>query len=130
MKAKQALEKNTAIDTPKNESQQEDNDQSLFIKSGSEFHQLSVQDIKYVESDGNYVTFHTTKRSTLARYKISEVINLLPQHMFTRIHRSFIVAIPHIDIVKKHCVIIDGKEIPISSNYREDFITMIENLQK
>lgn len=128
MKAKRILEKNKEISPKETESNPDKFDQSIFIKSGSEFHQMSVQDIKYVESDGNYVTFHSSDRSTLARYKISEVVNLLPKQLFVRIHRSYIVALKHINIVKKHCVVIDGKEIPISSNYREGFIAMIENM--
>jgi two-component system LytT family response regulator len=102
-------------------------EQTVFIKSGSEFHQLPIQNIKYIESDGNYVSFQTIKRSILARYKISEVKELLPQQFFVRIHRSYIVAIKHIETVKKHCVPIDGNEIPISSNYREGFLTIIDN---
>jgi hypothetical protein len=31
----------------------------------------------------------------------------------------------HIETVKKHCVVIDGSEIPISSNYREYFLDTI-----
>lgn len=100
-------------------------EQTVFIKSGSEFHQVIIKNIKYIESDGNYVTFYTTKRAILARYKISEVVSLLPNQLFKRVHRSYIVGINHITTVKKHCVIIGGKEIPISSNYREDFLAII-----
>lgn len=105
-------------------------DQSIFIKSGSEFHQLSIQNIKYIESDGNYVTFHTVKRPILARYKLSEVLKLLPKEYFKRIHRSYIIALKHLETVKKHAVIIDGNEIPISSNYRESFLSIIHNVSK
>lgn len=104
--------------------------QSVFIKSGSDFHQLSIDNIKYIESDGNYVTFKTVNRSILARYKISEVLELLPKKYFMRIHRSYIIALKHIETVKKHAVIMDGKEIPISSNYREKFLNVIENMSK
>ena len=103
---------------------------TVFIKSGSEFHQVSIKNIMYIESDGNYVTFHTAKRAILARYKISEVVKLLPNQFFIRVHRSYIVALKHIETVKKHCVIIHGKEIPISSNYRDGFLTMITDLSK
>ena len=47
-----------------------------------------------------------------------------------RIHRSYIIALKHIETVKKHAVIIDGKEIPISSNYRAEFLNVIENMSK
>ncbi len=125
MKAKQVLNQNKVAITTSPETSHDLSEQTVFIKSGSEFHQLPIQNIKYIESDGNYVTFQTTKRSILARYKISEVKELLPQKFFIRIHRSYIIAIKHIETVKKHCVVIDGNEIPISSNYREGFLTII-----
>ncbi len=130
MKAKQLLEKNVRIPTTSPEISPDISEQTIFIKSGSEFHQLFIQNIKYIESDGNYVTFYTDKRPILARYKLSEVLELLPKEFFTRIHRSYIVALKHIETVKKHCVIIDDKEIPISSNYREGFFALIDDIGK
>lgn len=130
MKAHQLFEKNSRITTSSTEISSESTEQSIFIKSGSEFHQLFIQNIKYIESDGNYVTFYTDKRPILGRYKISEVLELLPEQFFVRIHRSYIVALKHVETVKKHCVVIDAKEIPISSNYREGFITLIDDLGK
>jgi len=130
MKAQQVLKKNTKITTSSSEISPDISEQTIFIKSGSEFHQLFIQNIKYIESDGNYVTFYTDKRPILARYKLSEVLELLPKEYFTRIHRSFIVALKHIETVKKHCVIINDKEIPISSNYREKFIAIIDTIVK
>lgn len=127
MKAKQRLEKDKRIGTSISEISPDISEQTIFVKSGSEFHQLYIQNIKYIESDGNYVTFYTDKRPVLARYKLSEVLELLPKEFFTRIHRSFIVALKHIETVKKHCVVIDTKEIPISGNYRAGFIDMIDD---
>ena len=130
MKAQQVLKKNTKITTSVSENTPDISEQSIFIKSGSEFHQLFIQNIKYIESDSNYVTFYTDKRPILARYKLSEVLELLPKEYFTRIHRSYIVALKHIETVKKRCVIINDKEIPISSNYREKFIAIIDDIVK
>lgn len=130
MKVKQVLNQNKVGVTTNADESHDVSDQAVFIKGGSDFHQLFIQNIKYVESDGNYVTFHTDKRPILARYKISEVVDLLPQQFFVRIHRSYIVALKHIETVKKHCVIIDGNEIPISRNYREDFLAIIDDISK
>lgn len=128
MKAKEVLNQNRAGVKTSLETSREISEQTVFIKSGSEFHQVPIQNIKYIESDGNYVTFHTTKRSIVARYKISEVKELLPQKFFVRVHRSYIVAIKHIETIKNHCVVIDGIEIPISSNHREGFLTIIDGI--
>jgi len=130
IKAQHILKKNTKVTTSSPEISSDTSEQTIFIKSGSEFHQLFIQNIKYIESDGNYVTFYTDKRPILARYKLSEVLELLPKEYFTRIHRSYIVALKHIETVKKHCVIIQDKEIPISSNYREKFIAIIDDIVK
>ncbi|MEH6511899.1 response regulator transcription factor [Maribacter arcticus] len=129
MKAKQFLEKNISITTSSSKISPDISKQTIFIKSGSEFHQLFVQNIKYIESDGNYVTFYTDKRPILARYKISEVLELLPKEYFTRIHRSYIVALKHLVTIKKHCVVIDNKEIPISSKYKEGFLKVIQDIE-
>ena len=81
MKAKEVLDKKT---TPNTDLPliQSTNQQTVFIKSGQEYHQVALDKIKYIESDGNYVTFVTTTRSILARYKISEVLEMLPQVQF------------------------------------------------
>jgi len=125
IKVKQVLNKNNEAITTSSKTANDSPEQTIFIKSGSEFHQVSIQNIKWIESDGNYVTFHTTKRSILARYKLSEVIDIIPKQQFVRIHRSYIVALKHIETIKKHCVVIDEKEVPISSKYREGFLTML-----
>ncbi|SRR6056297_971066 len=130
MKAEQALKTNKKSTTSSSKLPPDISEQTIFIKSGSEFHQLYIQGIEYVESDGNYVTFHTNKGPVLARYKISEVLEILPKEFFIRIHRSYIVALKHIETVQKHCVIINGKEIPISSNYREVFLAIIHEISK
>ena len=130
IKVKNILNKKNDDIIPSAKTSGDISDQTIFIKSGSEFHQLSIQNIKYIESDGNYVTFNTLKRPILARYKLSEVLELLPKEYFKRIHRSYIIALKHIETVKKHAVIIDGYEIPISSNYRESFLSIINNGSK
>lgn len=128
IKVKQLLSPSKLKLTIAPEKMNSNSEQTVFIKSGSEFHQVAIKKILYIESDGNYVTFHTTNRAILARYKISEVVELLPKQFFTRVHRSYIVALKHIETVKKHCVVIHGKELPISSNYRDGFLTMITGL--
>ena len=125
MKVKEVLNQNSGGKIASVESSPDTSEQTIFIKSGSEFHQLSIQKIKYIESDGNYVTFHTDNRPILARYKLSEVLSLLPSHQFVRIHRSYVVALKHIETVKVHCVVIDTIEVPISGTYREGFLEII-----
>lgn len=125
MKVKNLLNQNIGALPAKADSSADMSEQTIFIKSGAEFHQLSIKNIKYIESDGNYVTFHTDGRPMLARYKLSEVLDLLPPHQFVRVHRSYVVALKHIETVKNHCVVINKHEVPLSSTYREGFFEII-----
>lgn len=125
MKVKEVLNKTNAVQSVNPESNASVVDQTIFIKSGSEFHQLAIQEIKYIESDSNYVTFYTNNKPILARYKLSEVLSLLPSHQFVRIHRSYAVALKHIVTIKNHCVVIGTQEVPISSTYRAGFLDLI-----
>ena len=130
MKAKQVLDKQPKPNTDSSVHSHNAEEQMVLIKSGAEYHQVSIQKIKYIKSDGNYVTFFTTTRAILARHKISEVLEMLPQKYFVRTHRSYIVALKYIETVKKHCVAIGDQEIPMSSNYREGLLTIMDELSK
>lgn len=53
---------------------------------------LNVDDILFAESDGNYSTIYMTdKQKILVTKKLKEVNLLLPEHLFFRIHNSYIV---------------------------------------
>ncbi|MEN2282136.1 response regulator transcription factor [Algoriphagus sp. SE2] len=128
MKVQDTLNQNRGAKKSDSEVPSDSTEQTIFIKSGSEFHQLAIKNIKHIESEGNYVTFHSDKSPILARYKLSEVLDLLPPNQFVKIHRSNVVALKHIETVKSYCVVINGKEIPISSKYREEFFDLINRL--
>ena len=129
MKVRQILDK-SAMRSITVESVPSVDEQTILIKSGAEFYQVPIQNIKYIESDGNYVTFFTTTRSILARYKISEVLELLPQKYFFRVHRSYIVSLKHIETIKKHTLIIGESEVPMSRNYRDGLLTFMNEFGK
>ncbi len=127
MKVKEVLYQSNSIQSVNLDLNASLADQTIFIKSGSEFHQLAIQNIKYIESDGNYVTFYTNNKPILARNKLSVVLSQLPSYQFVRIHRSYAVALKHIATVKNHCVVIGKQEVPISSTYREVFLKLINS---
>lgn len=100
--------------------------ESIFIKSGTEIHRLNIDKILSVESAGNYVQFVTSSKTIMALMTMAEVLKLLREHSFIRVHRSFIVAIKHIDVIENDFVKIAKKKIPIGDKYREDLRNTIE----
>ena len=94
-------------------------DPTIFIKSGPQTHQVKVRDILYLEKDGNYLTAHLKDRNILIRENMGDVFDLVPAADFIRVHKSYIVAIKHIAMIEVHQLTVNNEKIPVGSTYRE-----------
>lgn len=68
----------------------------LMIREQGRVFFVEMNDIRYVQSDGNYLRIHTGDSSHLARGTMREVVERLDPERFVRIHRSTIVAIDYV----------------------------------
>ena len=71
---------------------------SVFIKVDGALRKVELADIQYVEGMKDYVMFHvaSSARPLVTHMTMKAAEELLPAQTFMRIHRSFIVALPHI----------------------------------
>jgi two-component system LytT family response regulator len=100
-------------------------DPTIFIKSGPQTYQVKVKDILYLEKDGNYITAHLRDRNILLRETMGDVFDLVPAAEFIRVHKSYVVAIKHISMIEVHQLTINNEKIPIGSTYRESLRTRL-----
>jgi len=77
------------------------------------------------EAQGNYTKVVTEKFTISPTMTFSNLESLLPAAQFTRIHRSFIINKNKVTHIEGNRVFIHKMEIPIGSNYREEFLTSI-----
>lgn len=106
-----------AIEKPKTE--------KLFVKSGTDIHQVNISDILYIEGARNYLFVFTKEKKIMTLMRMKEIEEQLPSDYFIRIHKSFIVAKGYIELIERHQVTIKDKKIPIGRNYREMFLKAI-----
>ncbi|MCE7993936.1 MAG: response regulator transcription factor [Roseivirga sp.] len=116
-----ALNEPPASTTPKTSTERD----YLFIRSGTQDQKVFFQDILYIESDGNYLTYMTVEKKIISRINMTNAIAQLPQDVFIRIHKSFIISFSHLSFVDAYQVGIGEKHIPIGSSYREAFQTFL-----
>jgi two-component system, LytTR family, response regulator len=114
-----AVNKASAVVGAKSKVVKNDSAETIFIKSGSQTHQVKVNDILYLEKDGNYITVYLKDKRILIRENMGDIFNIIPAGEFVRVHKSYIVAIEHITLIEVHQLIINGEKIPIGSTYRE-----------
>jgi DNA-binding LytR/AlgR family response regulator len=102
------------------------NDQSyIIVKSGFETFRLDVNQILFLEKDGNYMTYYTTNKKIVARETIQESLDKLPES-FLQIHKSFIINTDKINSFDKGKTVIGEHHVPISDTFRNDFLKLIE----
>lgn len=91
----------------------------LFLKTGYEQVKVWFDEICYLEAAGNYVNFVLKDKRLLSRMTFGEVESMLPENKFIRVHRSYVVAINHIDKIERHQLHIIGIAIPVGESYMQ-----------
>ena len=98
---------------------------NIYIKADKKLFRVLLDDIYYLEAYGDYVKVHTADRMLLTKKKLSNMINELPEKQFSQVHRSFVIALNHIDFLEGNMVNIDGHKIPVSAGHRDNLLTAL-----
>ena len=100
----------------------------IYLKVDRDMKKVFVNDIDYIESWKDYVkVFLSGGKFFLAKQSISAMENLLSDHKFIRIHRSYMVSFDKILGYNGVAVQLSGHEIPIGRLYKQ---AVMERLQE
>jgi DNA-binding LytR/AlgR family response regulator len=92
-----------------------------FFVADKKRHKIYFEEILYVESLKDYVKIHTVTKSLVTKFQIGEIEQLLKDHDFFRIHKSFIVNMKHLSAFNANEVEIGKTNLPIGRTYAELF---------
>jgi diguanylate cyclase len=73
----------------------------LPVEGANGTHFIDAADIRSVRADAHYTRVHDGTRERMCPWSISEAEAQLDPGLFVRVHRSHIVAIPHVSFVRK-----------------------------
>ncbi|MEA2915826.1 MAG: diguanylate cyclase [Bradyrhizobium sp.] len=73
----------------------------LPVEGADGTHFIDIADIRSVRADAHYTRVHDGTRERMCPWSISEAEAQLDPGLFVRVHRSHIVAIPHVTFVRK-----------------------------
>jgi len=99
-------------------------DSYLTIRADRKFYKINFSDLKYIEGQKAYVTFHTTGKNITALASLKELEESLPQKEFIRIHKSYIVSIREILSLEGNILEIPGARLPVGKMYKERVLKM------
>ncbi len=102
-------------------------DAFIYLKVERDMKKVFVNEIEYIESWKDFVKiFLTGGRHFLVKRAISVIENILSDHKFIRVHRSYIVSLNKISGYNALAVQIGSSEIPIGRLYKQ---SVMERLQ-
>jgi DNA-binding LytR/AlgR family response regulator len=90
----------------------------FFVKGDKKHHQISFNDLLFIEAYGNYTKLFLKDEMIVSHEKISHFEELLSPSSFLRVHKSFIVAIDKIKFIEGNRILINEHKIPIGQTYK------------
>ena len=92
----------------------------IYLKVDRDMKKVIVNEIKYIESWKDYVkVFLSNGKFFLVKQSISAMENLLSEHKFLRVHRSYMVSFDKISGYNNVAIQLARHEIPIGRLYKQ-----------
>lgn len=129
VKAVSKVQRQITLENPSNSisSYEERTDEIIYIKSGPQLYKVNISDILYLQKDGNYLIFYTKDKKMLSRQNMKDVFEILNPDEFIRVHKSYVVALKHIEVIEAHQIRIGKIKLPIGRNYKEELMRITRN---
>lgn len=91
---------------------------------------IKFEEVIYIEGAVNYIQIHTVNGKHMTYLTLKEVMQHMPDKIFTRVHRSFVINLNYVRVIERNRVGLDGGEyLPLGDNYKQQFLDdMDDNL--
>ncbi|HQP03944.1 MAG TPA: LytTR family DNA-binding domain-containing protein [Bacteroidales bacterium] len=100
-------------------------DNFIFIKSDRKYVKINFEEILFIEGLKDYVILHTLHGKYMTAMNMKTIHNKLPEDIFIRTSKSYIININHIKEIDGNDVIIHDNKIPIGRSYRDEFLEFV-----
>ncbi len=103
-------------------------DAFVYVRVNKSMRKVIVCQIIYIESWKDYVKiFLTTGESFMAKQSIGSMENMLSEHSFLRVHRSYMISMDKMTGYNNNDIMISAKEIPIGRLYKQQVMEAINS---
>lgn len=100
----------------------------LFIRTNGKYKKVCCEDMLFIEAAGSYVHIQTKNERFTLSQNLSHFQKSTPLPNLARIHRSYMVNIDRVDSFEESFVYIKDHKLPLSENYRAEFLSKVRCL--
>lgn len=100
-------------------------DPYIYVRSERKIVRVAIEKIQFVESLKDYIKIHLDDHVIITKEKISHLEEKLPEALFIRTHRSFLVSVNHIKAFTAETMEVGNQEIPIGRTYKSSVLSFL-----
>jgi two-component system, LytTR family, response regulator len=95
----------------------------LYLRADYSLIKVPLDDLLYVEGLEDYCKFHFDNDPPMVfRITMKSLMDKLPNNLFIRVHRSYIVHIDKVEKARGNTIYLPNKEIPIGRLYKAELL--------
>lgn len=98
----------------------------FFVKTSYKLEKIYFADLLFIEGMRDYRKLYTVSNTILTLQTFKEFEASLPQNLFCRVHKSFMVAIDKIDTIERDEIKIRNHTVYISETYKQSFFKRLK----
>jgi len=99
----------------------------IFVKTGFHHQRIRYRDILYIKGEGDYLRIVTHQKKIMTLLSFRNLQELLPADEFVRVHKSYVVAIRHIDSIERNRIKVGDEVISVSETYSKNFFGLLKS---
>ncbi len=94
----------------------------VYIKADRKYFKIYFKDILYIEGLKDYVIIYTIDNKIITSMNVKTIGAQLPEAIFARVSKSYIVNTLHITSFDNEFVYIQKNEIPLGQSFKDEFL--------
>lgn len=100
----------------------------LYVNIDRRLIKINIPSIYLVEAKGDYIHIKTSGKNFIVHSTLKKIENKLPENLFLKVHRSYIINIKRIIDIEDNSVLIEKDVIPVSRSNRQELIKRLNLL--
>jgi DNA-binding LytR/AlgR family response regulator len=102
----------------------------LFVKKDLSYIKVKLDEIKYIQSEGNYLNIFTENcNKHLIRSSIKSILNYLPEKTFFQTQKSHVINLNFLEEIGPSSVIVSSTELPLAQGKKEVLLSKMRTLK-
>ncbi|MFY0598794.1 MAG: response regulator transcription factor [Cyclobacteriaceae bacterium] len=109
-----------------NNNVRQESQNEIFVRNEGRFVRLNLEELLYVESLGDYVTFVTDTNKYIVHSTLKNIADKITNPNFLKVHRSYVINLTKVVDIEENNLVIKDKVIPISRAHKSILIKKIK----